>query len=147
MTQTIQDAQNEIVEEFEAFGDWQERYAHIIQLGKELGDIPEEFKEEKYRVKGCQSTVYLVSKMDGDEVAFDATSDAMIVRGLIALLLRVYNHRTPREIVETPPTFIQDLGLAENLTQGRANGLQAMIEQIKNYALAFETLMKSRENQ
>jgi len=144
MTPTIEQAQEGIVEEFSKYGNWEERYGHIIDLGKEHPDISDEFKVEKYRVKGCQSTVYLHAALDGDRVRFQATSDAMIVRGLVALLMRVYDERTPKEIIDTPPSYIQDLGLAENLTQGRANGLQSMIEQIKNYAVAFHTLLQAR---
>ncbi len=143
MTQTIAEAQKEIVEEFAFFDDWEQRFEHLIDLGKSHLDIPDEYKTEAYRVRGCQSTVWLHPELKDGRVVFQATSDAMIVRGLIALLLKVYSGRTPEEIASTPPKFVDELGLNEHLTQGRANGLASMIEQIKLYAVAFGQLEKS----
>lgn len=143
MSNDIETAQREIVEEFSKFTDWEDRYSHLIAVGKNHGDLPDEFKTEKFRVKGCQSTVYLHPELNDGKVYFQAASDAMIVNGLIELLLRVYSGRTPDEIVSTPPNFIQELGLTENLTQGRQNGLKSMIEQIKLYGAAFQALNRA----
>lgn len=139
----IAEAQQAIIDEFSRFTDWEDRYAHIIGMGREHGDIDESLKIEKFRVKGCQSTVYLAPQFKEGRVHFEAASDAMIVNGLIAILMQVYNDRTPDEILNTPPQFIHDLGLAENLTMGRQNGLKSMIEQIKLYAMAFKNLQQS----
>ena len=144
MCETIQEAQEGIVREFARFDDWEERYGAIIAAGRALPDIPDEYKLEKFRVKGCQSTVWLHASMEGGKVVFQATSDAMIVRGLISFLLRVYSGRTPEEIVGTPPDFIGRLGLNAHLTLGRQNGLAAMIEQIKLYAFAFKSIAQVR---
>ncbi len=143
MTETIEQTQKNIVEEFAQFIDWEERYGRIIELGKQHLDIPDEYKIDKLRVKGCQSTVWLHAKLEDGRVVYEATSDAMIVRGLIALLLRVYSNRTPQEILQTPPSFIHDLGLSDNLTQGRQNGLASMVEQIKLYAMAFSAMTQA----
>lgn len=143
MTETIQQAQENIVAEFAEFTDWEDRYARIIALGKEHPGIAEEFQTETFRVKGCQSTVHLHPKFENGVVHYEAGSDAMIVQGLIALLLRVYSGRTPGEIIKTPPDFIHQLGLTENLTMGRQNGLRAMVEQIKLYAMAFHAMGQS----
>jgi len=136
MIETIEQAQREIVEEFAFFDDWEQRFEHIIELGKGHLDIPAEFKVEAFRVKGCQSTVWLYPEYRDGRLFLAATSDAMIVRGLIALLLRVYSGRTPEEILRTPPRFIEELGLNQHLTQGRANGLASMIEYIRRHAAA-----------
>ncbi len=141
----IEQAQNEIVEEFEDCLDWEDRYQRIIDCGKQHPDIPEEFKVEKYRVKGCQSTVYLHAELDGDRVKLEATSDALIVKGLVSLLLRVYNNRRPEEILASPPDFVQKIGLSQNLSQGRANGLASMIQQVQLYAQAFTILRKAQQ--
>lgn len=136
--------QQQIVDEFARLEQWEDRYRRIIELGKALPaieDLPEPVRDEKFRVRGCQSTVYLKPEMREGKILFTATSDAMIVRGLIALLLRVYSGRTPDEIARTAPTFIDEIGLSKNLSQGRASGLSAMVEQIKLYAVAFKTLM------
>jgi cysteine desulfurase/selenocysteine lyase len=145
MGETIDNTQQRIIDAFADYVDWEERYRKIIELGETIGDIPEEYKIEKYRVRGCQSTVYLHASLNEQgRVLFKATSDAEIVRGLIALLLQLYSNRTPDEIIATQPRFITEIGLSDNLSQGRANGLAAMIEQMKLYALAFQTMAKAR---
>ncbi len=141
--ETIQETQQRIVDKFSSYDNWEERYQAIIDLGQQLPPVPEEVKQEKFIVRGCQSTVYLKAEMEGDRVMFKAGSNAMIVNGLIAILLQVYSNRTTDEVVNTPPEFIQKLGLSENLTQGRANGLAAMIEQIKLYAYALKMTRQS----
>jgi cysteine desulfuration protein SufE len=137
---TIESKQQELVAEFQSMTDWQDRYRSIIQMGKALPDFPEEHRVDKNKVKGCQSQVWLHARLDGDRVQFIADSDATIVRGLIAILLRVFSGHTPDEIIEAEPHFINDIGLSENLSQTRANGLAAMIKQIKFYGIAFKTL-------
>ena len=135
---SIDNAQEEIVEEFEYLGDWTERYKHIADLGRKLPPFPEAERVEENKVKGCQSQVWLAGHLDGSCVIFDADSDALIVRGLIALALRVYSGRTPAEILDTPPEFINKIGMSEHLSANRANGLQSVIKQIKRYAVAFQ---------
>jgi cysteine desulfuration protein SufE len=140
--ETIEQTQQQIIEEFSRFTDWEERYRKIIETGKALPDLPEELKIEKNRVRGCQSNVWLVPELKERRIHFAATSDAHIVRGLVALILRLYSGRTPQEILATPPDFIQRIGLTDNLSQGRANGLAAMVEQIKLYAQAYANILK-----
>lgn len=141
--QTTSEAQKQILEEFSLLTEWEDRFEQIIEFGKRHGDLPDELKDEQFKVKGCQSQVWLVPSLEDGRVHFEATSDAMIVRGLIALLMRVYNDRTPSEILRTPPAFVEELGLNQHLTQGRANGLASMIEQIRLYALAFNQMEQS----
>jgi len=143
MTSDIQSTQQAIIDEFSAFTEWEDRYGHIIKMGREHGDIDDSLKIEKFRVKGCQSTVYLIPQFKDGMVHFQAASDAMIVNGLVSILMKVYSGRTPAEIIETPPAFISELGLTENLTMGRQNGLKSMIEQIKLYAMAFQAMAKA----
>lgn len=140
----IEQAQQEVIADFDGCVDWEDRYQQIIDLGKEHPDIPDEYKVDRYRVKGCQSTVYLHASMNGDRIHFQATSDAMIVKGLVSLLMHVYNNRTPQEILSTPLTFIKEIGLSENLSQGRANGLASMIQQINLYAQAFAAMQRAK---
>ncbi len=142
----IDDTQRRIIEEFSRHEDWEDRYRRIIELGGLVPDIPDEYKIEKYRVRGCQSTVYLHASLNEEgRVVFRATSDAEIVRGLIALLLQLYSRRSPDEIIATEPRFINEIGLSDNLSQGRSNGLAAMIEQIKLYAVAFKAMARLKK--
>ena len=135
--QSIDEVQQEIVEEFELLGDWTERYKYIADLGRGLPPFPENLRLEENKVKGCQSQVWLSGRLENGRVGFDADSDALIVRGLVALALRVYSERTPEEILANPPEFVNRIGMSEHLSANRANGLQAVIKQIKRYALAF----------
>jgi len=138
---SIEETQNEIIEQFQAYGDWRERYRHIIALGKDLGEFPEEHRTDDNIVKGCQNRVWLHAELTDDGlVHFEADSEASIVKGLVALLLKIYSNHTPDEIISTPPTFIQELQLGENLTMNRANGLASMIKQMKFYAMGFKVL-------
>jgi len=139
----IERTQDRIVQEFNAIPDWEERYQKIIELGKRHPSIPENLKDEKWIVRGCQSTVWLHPELKDGKIAFAAESNAMIVNGLVALLLRVYSNRTPDEILNTAPRFINEIGLSQHLSQARANGLAAMLEQIKNYAVVFKTVTAS----
>src|SRR5690606_7162428 len=136
---TLTQAQQEVVEEFSMMSDWQDRYEHLIELGKELPLIAPEKKTEQKIVRGGQSRVWLDAVLQDDLVHYPADSDAMITKGLIALLVRVMNDRKPAEILNTPITFIDRIGLREHLSPNRANGLSAMLDQMKRYALAFST--------
>ncbi|WP_458525713.1 SufE family protein [Onishia taeanensis] len=127
-------AQTELVEEFEMFDNWMDRYQYIIDMGKALPAFPEEWKTEELKIQGCQSNVWMHSQRDGDRLHFDATSDAAIVSGLIAVLMRIFNDRPPAEIAETPPSFLEDLGLDKHLSPTRSNGLHAMLERIYQVA-------------
>ena len=136
-TATIDDTTREIVDEFAFFDDWVQRYEYIIELGKNLEGLPDSMKDEAHKVPGCQSQVWFYARREDNMIRFDADSDAMIVRGLIALLLRVYSGRTPDEIIDTPPEFFEVLELGSHLSGSRANGLHAMVTRIHAYAKAF----------
>jgi cysteine desulfuration protein SufE len=163
LTSTLTQAQQEIVEEFSIMSDWQDRYEHLIELGKELPLIAPEKKTEQNIVRGCQSRVWLDAELvvptplprsgqaqeepptlpgAGPVVHFTADSDAMITKGLISLLIRVLNDRAPEEILSTPLTFIDQIGLREHLSPNRSNGLSAMLDQMKRYAVAFSSQAK-----
>lgn len=129
-------AQHAIVEEFTMLGDWSERYQYLIDLGRRLPSFPDEFRSDPYRVDGCQSQVWIAPYGDAARLDFDATSDSSIVSGLIALLLRVYSGRSAEEIIATEPHFIADLGLSRHLSPTRSNGLDAMLQRIKQNASA-----------
>lgn len=137
ITTSIEQAQQDIAEEFAFFGDWTERYQYLIDLGKQLPPFPEACKTEAYRVHGCQSMVWLVPAGDAGKMHFEAISDSAIVSGLIALVLRVYSERSAREIIATEPRFIATIGLAKHLSPTRSNGLAAMLAKLKGYAAAL----------
>lgn len=142
---TIDERQRELTSMFAELTDWEDRYRQLIELGRELPELPEELKEEKYRVRGCQSQVWLKADLDQqNHVIFRADSDALIVKGLIAMLLRVYSDATPDDILHAPPRFIDEIGLARHLSPTRSNGLHAMVEQMMYYAKAFQTLLAAR---
>ena len=127
-------AQAAIVDEFSFFGDWTERYQYLIDLGRKLPAFPESLRTEENKVHGCQSQVWLVASGDRNRLHFQAASDSAIVSGLIALLLRVYSDRSAQEIIDTPPRFIEALGLAKHLSPTRNNGLAAMFKTIQDQA-------------
>ena len=133
----IDQTTQEIVDEFAFFDDWMQRYEYIIEMGKALEGLPEDKKDDAHKVPGCQSQVWFYARQDDGRIHFDADSDAMIVRGLIAMLLRVYSNRTPDEIIGTPPEFFEVLELGSHLSGSRANGLHAMVTRIHAYAKAF----------
>lgn len=135
--ETIEEAVRNIVDEFGLFDGWLDRYEHIIELGRALPGLPPERRTEMARVRGCQSQVWFHAREDGGRVHFEADSDAVIVRGLIALLLRVYSGRTPEQILATPPDFFERIELGSHLTGNRANGLHAMVRHIQGYARSF----------
>jgi cysteine desulfuration protein SufE len=133
---TINDIQNEIIEEFELFDDWMDKYDHLIELGKNLPLIDEQYKTDDYIVKGCQSKVWINAKIDGDKVDYTADSDAVITKGIIALLIRVMSGQEAKEILEAELYFIDKIGLKEHLSPTRSNGLVSMVKQMKLFALA-----------
>ena len=134
---TIKEVEQQIVEEFSIFTDWLDKYEYIIELGKSLPIINEKGKDEKNLIKGCQSRVWLAADYSDGKIYFTADSDAIITKGIISLLVRVFSGRTPQEIIDADLLFIKEIGLEENLSPTRANGLLSMIRQIKFYAVAF----------
>jgi cysteine desulfuration protein SufE len=135
---TIPDIEAEIVDEFSLFDSWDEKYEYIIDLGKRLPPLDDQYKLDENRVRGCQSTVYLVADYRDGRVYFRADSDAVIVKGLISMLIRVLSGHTPDEIIDARLDFINKIGMTSHLAQTRSNGLLAMVKQMKNYALAFK---------
>lgn len=136
---TISEIQQEIIDEFEFLDDWELRYEHLIQLGKSLSPIQENHKTEEYLIKGCQSKVWVYPELQNGKIYFTADSDAIITKGIVALLLRVLSDQTPQDILDADMTFVDKIGLKEHLSPTRANGLVSMIKQIKLYALAYQT--------
>nr|WP_309756131.1 SufE family protein [Flavobacterium sp.] len=134
----IKEIQDEIVDEFSMFDDWMERYEYIIELGKKLPIIKEEFKTENNIIKGCQSKVWLQGEQTDDKIVFTADSDAILTKGIIAILIRTFSNQKASDILEAEMDFIDQIGLKEHLSPTRANGLVSMIKNIKMYALAFE---------
>ena len=135
----IKEIQEEIVDEFSMFDDWMERYEYIIELGKNLPLIKEEFKTENNLIKGCQSKVWLHGEKNGDKIVFTADSDAILTKGIIAILIRTFSNQKASDILQADMSFIDEIGLKEHLSPTRANGLVSMIKNIKMYALAFNT--------
>ena len=131
------DIQQEIIEEFELFDDWMQKYEYLIDLGKSLPMIDDQYKTEEYIVKGCQSQVWLHAALQDNKVIYTADSDAILTKGMIALLIRVLSNQTTDAIVNTSMDFIDTIGLKEHLSPTRSNGLLAMIKQMKYYAIAF----------
>ena len=136
---SISAIQQDIVEEFDLFSDWMEKYDYLIELGKSLPMINEHYKTDENLIKGCQSKVWLHAELLGDNVVFTADSDAIITKGIIALMVRVLSNHKPEEILNADMAFIDEIGLKEHLSPTRANGLLAMIKQMKFYALAFQS--------
>jgi cysteine desulfuration protein SufE len=137
---TIDEIQQEIVEEFSGFEDWMDKYAYLIEIGNELAPIDPKFKIESNLIRGCQSRVWLQQEFTDGKIIFQAESDALIVKGLVALLLRIYSNRTPKEILDSEPRFIDAIGLQQHLSPTRSNGLLAMVKQMKLYALAYQQI-------
>lgn len=131
---SIDEAQTEVIDEFGFFDNWLDKYQYLIDLGRKLPAFPEEFRIEEYKLHGCQSQVWLHATEADGRLHFDAISDSAIVSGLIAILIRVYSDRSPREILDTPPDFIDAIGLDAHLSPTRSNGLHAMIDAIKGHA-------------
>lgn len=137
---TIEDVQQEIVEEFSAYEDWMDKYQYLIELGNELQELNPAEKTEQNLIKGCQSRVWLVAELKDGKIYFRGESDAVIVKGLVALLLRVVSGRTPQELIENELFFIDEIGLKQHLSPTRSNGLVAMIKQIRLYAVAYNRI-------
>lgn len=137
----IKDIQDEIIDEFTGFDDWLDRYQLLIDLGNEQEPLPEEYKTDNNLIEGCQSRVWLQADVIDGKVVFRAESDALIVKGIIALLIKVYSGHTPDEILSSEPYFVEAIGLKEHLSPTRSNGLVAMIKQMRLYALAYKTKM------
>ena len=135
---TIEEIEKEIVEEFSLFDSWDDKYEYIIDLGKKLPPLENEFKKDDNRVKGCQSTVWLVANYEEGRIYYKADSDAVIVKGLISMLIRVLSGQQADEIIQARLDFIRDIGMMSHLAQTRSNGLLAMVKQMKNYALAYK---------
>ena len=137
--ESIAEKQQEVIEEFSLFEDWMQRYEHMIDLGKSLPLIAEEYKTEDNIIKGCQSKVWVHAALEEDQLVFTADSDAIITKGIIAILIRVFSNQHPDAILGADTSFIDKLGLKEHLSPTRANGLLSMIKQLKMYAIAFKT--------
>ena len=137
--ETISEAQEEILEEFSMFDNWIQRYEYMIELGKSLPLIDSQYKNEDYIIKGCQSKVWIHADLEDNKLVFTADSDAIITKGIIAILIRIFSHQHPDAILEANIDFIDKIGLKEHLSPSRANGLVSMIKQLKMYAIAFKT--------
>jgi len=135
---SIEETENEIVEEFSLFDTWDDKYEYIIDLGKKLAQMDQKYKIDENKVRGCQSTVYLVADYKDGRIFYKAESDAVIVKGLISMLIRVLSGQKADDIVKAPLNFIKEIGMMTHLAQTRSNGLLAMVRQMKNYALAFK---------
>ncbi|MDE5704872.1 SufE family protein [Muribaculum sp.] len=141
---TINDIQDEIIEEFVDIDDWMDRYAYIIDMGNTLPPMPEEYKTPQYIIEGCQSRAWLHANLTPDGlIHFTADSDAIIVKGIISMLLKVLNDHSPAEIADADLYFIDKIGLAENLSPTRSNGLAAMVKQMKLYAIAYKAKLET----
>ena len=135
----IEKIQEDIVDEFSMFEDWMQRYEYMIELGKSLPLINEQYKTDDNIIKGCQSKVWVHAELEEDKLVFTADSDAIITKGIIAILIRVFSHQKPADIIEANTNFIDEIGLKEHLSPTRANGLVSMIKQMKLYAIAYQT--------
>ena len=134
---TIKEIQEEIIDEFSMFDDWMQRYEYIIELGRSIPLIDEQYKTDDNIIKGCQSKVWLNADVKDDKILYTADSDAILTKGIIALLLRVFSNHSPQEILDADTNFIDEIGLKEHLSATRANGLVSMIKQLKLYAVAY----------
>jgi len=135
---TINETQDEIIEEFELFDDWMDKYQLLIDMGNSLEPLDEQYKTPQFLIEGCQSRVWVHAKHKEGLIILEAESDAIIVKGIVTLLLRVFSGRSPQEILDTELYFIDKIGLKEHLSPTRSNGLVSMVKQIRNYALAFK---------
>lgn len=135
---TIKELQNEIIEEFALFDEWMDKYEYIIELGKDLPIIDDQYKVEENLIKGCQSRVWLHADLIDNNIVFSADSDAIITKGIVGMVIRVFSNHTPKEIAESELFFIDRIGLKEHLSPTRSNGLLAMVKQIKMYSIAFQ---------
>jgi cysteine desulfuration protein SufE len=142
---TIEEVQQAIIADFSVYDDWMDKYTYLIELGNELVPIDASLKVDQNLIRGCQSRVWLYQRLEGDLLVFEAESDALIVKGLVALLLHVFSGRTPQEILNAEPYFIDEIGLRQHLSPTRSNGLMAMVKQIKLYALAYQQIINQKK--
>ena len=138
MSNEVESAQQEVIEEFQFFDDWMDRYQYIVDLGRRLPEFPDEHRIDANKIRGCQSQVWFVADRENGRLNFRAISDAAIVSGLIAVLLRIYSGKKPREILDTPPDWVGALGLESHLSPTRSNGLHSMLKAIRNFATEAE---------
>ena len=136
---TIDKIQEDIIDEFSMFDDWMQRYEYMIELGKSLPLIENQYKTDDNIIKGCQSKVWVHAELDNDKLQFTADSDAIITKGIIAILIRAFSNQKPKDIIDANTDFIDEIGLKEHLSPTRANGLVSMIKQLKLYAIAYQT--------
>jgi cysteine desulfuration protein SufE len=141
---TINDIQDEIIEDFSLFGDWNDKYEHLIGFGKSLHPMDEQYKTEENRIHGCQARVWLHAYLKEGKLYFDADSDAIITKGIVGLLVKVLSGHTPWEVTTCDLYFIDEIGLKEHLSPTRANGLLNMVKQMKHYGIAFNTILSSK---
>ena len=134
---TISEEQKDLIEEFSFFDDWQDKYEHIIDMGKKLNMLPDKYHTNEFKVEGCVSEVFLVPNKNNNVLNFQADSNSVITRGLIAMLLRIYSDRAPKDIINNPPEFIDRVGLGIHLTPSRTNGLHSMVKKIMAYAKEY----------
>ncbi|MDT0675203.1 SufE family protein [Autumnicola musiva] len=139
MSKSIKEIQEEIVDEFSIFDDWMQRYEYMIELGKTMPLVDEKYKIEENLIKGCQSKVWVHAELENDKLIFTADSDAIITKGIVAILIRAFSNQHPADIIEADTQFIDEIGLKEHLSPTRANGLVSMIKQLKMYAVAYQT--------
>jgi len=140
----IHEIEKEIIEDFALFDSWEDKYEYIIDMGKKLPVLEDEHKLDENKIKGCQSTVWLVASYNDGRVFFKADSDAVIVKGLISMLIKVLSGHTPTEIIDARLDFIREIGMMTHLAQTRSNGLLSMIKQMKNYAIAFQAISSQK---
>jgi cysteine desulfuration protein SufE len=139
----MQERINQVKERFLQYKDWEDRYKELIKIGRDLSLYPEDKRDEKYKVKGCQSQVWLCPEFKDGRVYFSADSDAVLVKGIVGLLVSVYSDATPEEILSTKPDFLKEVGITEHLSMNRSNGLAAMMKQMQMYALVFKSMQKA----
>ena len=137
---SVSDEQKKIIQQFTEMEDWDEKYAFLIKLGKDLGELDPEIKIEKNKISGCQSQVWMHAKLEDGKMIIFGDSDAMIVKGLIAMLIKVYSNQKPSDILSSPPEFLHKIGIDKHLSPTRKNGLGAMLKQIQLFAVAFKTI-------
>jgi cysteine desulfuration protein SufE len=141
----INQVQNNIIEEFAVFDDWMDKYNYLIDIGKDLPVVDSRYKVKDYLIEGCQSKVWLYPEFDSKIISFKADSDAIITKGIVSLLIKVLSGRTPQEIISADLYFIDKIGLRQNLSPTRSNGLLAMVRQMKLYAMAYQAQAASKE--
>ncbi len=143
---TIQETENEIIDEFADIDDWMDRYAMIIDMGNSLPSIDEKYRTPEHLIEGCQSRVWVNAELEDGKVVYTADSDAVIVKGIISMLIKVLSNHTPDEILNADLSFIDKIGLAEHLSPTRSNGLLAMLKQMRLYALAYKTKLENNKS-